>query len=201
MVANTVSLTTGSSAAAPTTDGRLRALGTLGMIGSPFLLASLVVGDMLNYTAASAAVGLLFTVGWFANVLGLLKLEATGKRLPGKILLGVELVGVALANVFQVFEFFTPDAQHLLFTITDIAWPLSMVVLLIIGITTAIVGRLQGAARFIPVIAPLWLPGSILGSVAIGREAGLILGGVIATVGWFLTGYVVARGGRLGTRD
>ena len=197
MVANSSSFTNTASGAAPAVRSDTRLLGLLGMAFSPcFLLMITTTGDPQHslFRLGSFA-GLLFTIGWFSNVLGLLQLRATGKRLPGKILLGVELVGVTLAAIFQVFEF-TGFGQGTVFhTITDIAWPLSMLTLLIIGIAIAIIGGLRGAARFVPIIAPIWLPLSILAGIALGEQASLIISGIVATLGWFLTGYVIFQGG------
>jgi hypothetical protein len=182
---------------APEVRSNTRLLGLLGMIFSPcFLAMILTTGEGQNgFTRLGAFAGLLFTIGWFCNVLGLLQLRATGKRLPGKILLGVELVGIVLAAIFQVFEFTGFGEGTIFFTITDIAWPLSMLTLLIIGITVAIIGGLRGAARFVPLIAPIWLPLNIVVMMAVGRDAALIVSGIVATIGWFLTGYVVFQGG------
>jgi hypothetical protein len=51
-----------------------------------------------------AALGLVFSLGWFANALGMYLLGATGRRLPARILLGIEVVGTILASIFQVIE-------------------------------------------------------------------------------------------------
>jgi hypothetical protein len=197
MVANRSSIL---NSAIDTTSGvraNTRLLGLLGMAFSPFFLV-MITSDtdaQGNLVRVGAFGGLLFTISWFCNVLGLLQLRATGQRLPGKILLGVELVGVTLAAIFQVLEFTGFGEGTIFYTITDIAWPLSMLTLLIIGITIAIIGGLRGAARFVPIIAPIWLPLSILSSMAFGEQASLIISGIVATLGWFLTGYVIFQGG------
>lgn len=174
-----------------------RILGTLGMIGSPFLFLSFVVtGSQGGATSRlGAALGLFFALGWFSSVLGLWTLRAAGNRLPGKILLGLELVGVALACLFQVYEFVAPDSDSLLFTITDLAWPLSMLTLLLVGIAVLRARVLQGWMRFVPILCPLWMPITIAAS-ALGERAG-DLGGASTAIGWFLLGYVVRRGGAI----
>jgi hypothetical protein len=183
--------------AAPEVRSNTRLLGLLGMVLSPCFFV-MITGDTNaqgNLTRVAAFAGLLFTIGWFCNVLGLFQLRATGTRLAGRILLGVELVGVVLAAIFQIFEFTGFAAGTIFFTITDIAWPLSMVTLLIIGITIAIIGGLRGAARFVPIIAPIWLPVGILSGMLFSEQVSMVLSGSIATIGWFLTGYVILQGG------
>lgn len=197
MVANSASLMNSAIDTAPEVRSNTRLLGLLGMIFSPGLMAlnlNSLAEPQSGLARLGVFLGLLFTIGWFSNVLGLLRLEATGKRLPGKILLGVELFGITLAAIFQIFEFTGFGEGTVFYTITDIAWPLSMLTLLIIGITVAIVGGLRGAARFVPVIGPLWLP-ITMALMAVSTEASLLVGSLVATIGWFLTGYVIFQGG------
>ena len=52
-----------------------------------------------------------------------------------------------------------------------------MLTLLIIGITIAIIGGLRGAARFVPIIAPIWLPVSIAVTMAFGEQTSLVVSG------------------------
>jgi hypothetical protein len=180
-----------------------RLLGTLGMVFSSGMFLDLISDQSGSglVQRLGAFAGLLFTIGWFSNVLGLRALEATGKRLAGKILLGVELFGVTLAALFQVFSIVTPGAQHLLFTITDVAWPLSMLTLMIIGIVVAIRGGLRGAARFVPLLAALWLPPSIILMNTVDPLVGQVYGGLHATVAWFLLGFAIRNGGGFGKRN
>ncbi len=128
-------------------------------------------------------------------MLGLWTLRAAGDRLPGKIVLGLELVGVVLASFFQVYEFVAPGSDSLLFTITDAAWPLSMLVLILVGIAVLRARVLQGWMRFVPILCPLWMPITIAAS-AFGERAG-DLGSISTAIGWFLLGYVVWRGGKI----
>lgn len=153
-----------------------RVLGTLGMLGSPFLFLSVAANGFQQggSNRLGAALGLVFVVGWFSSVLGLRALGAAGGRLPGTILLGLELVGVALAGLFQIYEFVAPGSDSLLYTVTDLAWPLSMLT---------------------PLIAALWLPLGIVEPGTIGVPAGLVIGGVHTMIGWFLLGYAVRNGG------
>src|SRR3954447_15559007 len=104
-----------------------RLLGTVGMICSPFLFLSFVANGFQNSDSKlGAALGLVFTVGWFSKVLGLRMLNAAGRRLPAKILLSIEMIGITLAALCQVYEIVAPGSTSILYRITDIAWPLSM---------------------------------------------------------------------------
>ena len=167
---------------------RHRVLGALGMLGSPFLFLSFAANGFQegDSNRLGAALGLLFTLGWFSSVLGLWTLRAAGDRLPGKIVLGLELVGVVLASLFQVYEFVAPGST-------------SMLVLLLVGIAVLRARVLQGWLRFVPILCPLWMPITIAAS-ALGERAGE-LGSFSTVIGWFLLGYAVYRGGTLAARD
>jgi hypothetical protein len=176
-----------------------RILGTLGMLGSPFLFVSFAIDGFDNGDASRAAalVGLLFAVGWFGNVLGLHVLRAAGQRLASRMLLTGALAGVALANVFQVYEAVAPGSDSVFYTITDVAWPLSMLLLLVIGIVMLFARVFEGWLRFTPLFAALWLPVGAICMVAFGETAGLVISSLHLTIGWFLMGYAVRKGGKL----
>jgi hypothetical protein len=180
-----------------------RILGIIGMIGSPFLFLSFAVNGFRNGDSnqLGAVLGLVFTLGWFSNVLGLRVLGAAGHRLPAKILLGIEIFGVTLAAFFQVYEFVAPGSTSLLYTITDIAWPLSMLTLLIISIVTIFARTFEGWLRFAPLIAALWLPLAFIEMPLLGETVGGAVGGLHNAIGWFLIGYAVFRSGKLTARD
>jgi hypothetical protein len=173
-----------------------RLLGTLGMIGSPFLFLSFAaVGfEPEKVTRFAAVLGLIFALGWLSNVVGLWSLRAAGTRLGGKIVLGIECVGVVLACLCNVFQTVDPHADSFIFHITDAAWPLSMVILMVTGIVAIFARRLQGWMRFVPLACGLWLPVSILCGGIFGTTAGLVIGGLQVAIAWLILGFVVRNG-------
>jgi hypothetical protein len=173
------------------------------MLGSPFLFISFAAGGFGDGDASkvSAALGLLFAVGWFSIALGLARLGAVGRNKIARGVLISEVFGSALATVFQVYEFFAPGSDSVLYTITDIAWPLSMVLLLVTGIIMIRARIFEGWLRFTPLIAALWLPLAVVEIVTVGETVGTAIGGLHTAIGWFLMGYAVYRGGRLSTQS
>ncbi len=179
-----------------------RILGTIGMIGSPFLFLSFAVNgfEQGDSNRLGAALGLVFALGWLSNVFGLWSLRAAGPRRAARVLLGIQLVTVPLAVLFQVYEFFSPGSDSILYTVTDIAWPLSMLLLLITGIVMIRARVFEGWLRFTALIAALWLPVSALTIGLVGADAGLVIGSLHTMIGWFLVGYAVRLGGKLATQ-
>jgi hypothetical protein len=203
MVARSSALVTPTAAPQRRVAPRHRLLGTLGMLGSPFLFLSFAAAGFQQdgTTRLGSFLGLLFALGWFSNVLGLWTLGATGRRLPSKIILGLELVGVTLACLFQVYEFVAPGATSLLYTITDIAWPLSMLTLIVVGIAVLVARVMRGWARFVPLACGLWLPVGIAASMIVGTTAGVIIGELHVAIGWLLLGYAVRNGAGVTAHD
>ena len=204
MVVKAPALTESMPATKPGSTPLYRILGVLGMLGSPFLFLSLAANGFRDGDSnrLGAALGLVFALGWFASILGLRILDAAGRRQPARVLLGIQLVAVALANVFQVYEFVAPGSTSALYTIIDIVgWPLDMVLLLITGIAVIVARVFEGWLRFVPLFAALWLPLAIVELPVLGPTVGGAVGGLHTAIGWFLLGYAVYRGGTLAARD
>jgi hypothetical protein len=175
----------------------VRVLGLIGMVTSPFFFLGFAVDGFKQGDASplAATLGLVFTIGWFGSAVGLFALRAAGNRF-GRVLLGAEVVGTVLASIFQVYEAVAPGSDSVFYTITDIAWPLSMLILLIAGIASIRARVLPGGLRFAPLAAALWLPVSIGAMAALGTTGGLVVAGLHVTLGWFLIGLAVFRAGR-----
>ena len=96
-----------------------------------------------------------------------------------------------LAFLFGLFEATgLLGSESLVFNITDAAWPLSMLWMIVLGVTVIVAKRLSGWRRFVPLLCPFWLPIAIVGSIAFGATGGFV-GGGYATVLWALLGYIV----------
>lgn len=185
-----------------TTTSLPRLLGTLGMLASPFFFISFAYDGFADgdASAPAAMLGFVFALGWLAIVLGLRALNVAGTRLPARILLSIIPVTVAMACVFQILEAVDPGNESLLFTITDIAWPFSMLLLLITGIAAIRARVFDGWLHFTPLAAALWLPASGLMLALAGETAGLAFAAAHVGIGWFLMGYAVRQGGRLAAK-
>jgi hypothetical protein len=88
-----------------------------------------------------------------------------------------------------------------LYHITDAAWPLSTLVLIIVGIVALFARTLQGWARFVALACGLWLPYSIAVGGLLGITVGQAVGGIHVMLGWLLLGYVIRNGGAPSTRN
>jgi len=177
-----------------------RLLGILGMVGAPMLLMEgIYTGFQRQETDQLIGVlGLVYTIGWFCSLIGLRRLNATGSRAIGKGILVVQLVGVALAIGWALIYVANPNPnkESLVYTITDLAWPLSHVFMLVVGIAALVAGRLRGWQRFTPLLCGLALPVAIIAGIAGGESASGYVFPLWTTTAFGLLGYTVYTSGR-----
>jgi hypothetical protein len=82
-----------------------------------------------------------------------------------------------LAMIFQVLEYQQIGEGSLLFTITDIAWPLGFLFMLVTGTAVIRARRWSGWRRYLPLCCALPLPLTMISGGFIGMEiAGYIFG-------------------------
>lgn len=73
----------------------------------------------------------------------------------------------------------------------DLFWPLSNVIMLIVGITVIVAGRLQGWKRYIPFATGLWFPLALLCSFIDNSLVSFLFGGFYSVVAWTLLAFVI----------
>ncbi|MBC8074686.1 MAG: hypothetical protein H7Y32_01310 [Chloroflexales bacterium] len=175
-----------------------RTLGTVAMLLAPAMLIEALIpgGSEMPFVVGTAS--MLFMLGSFCSHIGLWRIAATGRSWWGRTVLTIQLTLVALAFLFGLFEATgLVGDENILFTITDIAWPLSMLTMNLVAITAAIVGKLRGWQRFAPLLCGLALPASIILGIVTGAGmdsdlVGYIFFGMLA-VFWGLLGFVVRQ--------
>ncbi len=168
-----------------------RALGTIAMICAPALLVEGLLLRGQENALVTGIASMVFMAGWICTNVGMWRLRATGTGKCGRAVLLIQLVGLVLAFMFGFFEATgLLGRESLVFNVTDAAWPLSMLWMLVVGITVIVAKRLTGWQRFVPVLCPLWLL-LALGGEAILGDAGGYIGLAWSAVTWALLGYIV----------
>jgi len=170
-------------------------LGTIGIVSSPMLLIQGVRSgfDLSTPDRVDAALGLVFLVGWACSVVALRVLRATGTGRTGAVVLAVQAAGLSLAASQQVQDFMLQEQkpENTLYQIANLAWPVSVLLMLVAGGLTASAGRFTGWRRWAPSLCGLALP-LLLAAIAVGRrQIGMILFGVYTTLAWALLGLAV----------
>lgn len=169
-----------------------RMLGTIAIICAPALLVEEVLRQGQENALITGIASMVFMAGWICSNTGMWRMRAAGTGKWGRAVLQIQLVGLVLAFMFGLFEAMgLLGRDSIIFNITDAAWPLSMLWMLVVGATVIVAKRLPGWQRFVPVLCPFWLLLAILGSIAFGDTTGGFIGTGFAALLWALLGYVV----------
>lgn len=163
-----------------------RILGLVGMLTSPFFLVYVLTSDpQESYTLLGALFGLVFQLGCLSSVSGLFAVRATGNGIGGRTVLVVQMILHTLAALFQILEYRQIGVDNILFTITDIAWPLGFLFMLVTGGAVIRARRWLGWRRFLPILCAVPLPVAMFSRPLGGEQlVGMIFGiGLFAIYG------------------
>lgn len=172
----------------------VRRLALWAMLASPGLL----VGGLLRGPDPEAAgiapnlCGMIYLSGVLATAVSLRLLGATGKGRGASLLLGLQTTVLLLAMGFDVIEYTAPQLQDTtVYFVTDMAYPLSHLLMIVVGIAILRARVLTGWRRFPAFMCGFALPAFIACAASAGREAGgpVFLTGV--TGGFFLLGLAI----------
>lgn len=173
-----------------------RTLGLIGMFLSPMLFfASLFYGAMDQpspYPLLTSLGGVLYLAGAAASAVALRRLRATGGGTGAKILFIVQLSGLFLAMGFDVLEYAAPHLRGTwAFFITDLAYPFSHVLMIVVGIAIVRARVWRGWRRIPAFLVGFALPSFIALSFAAGRENAGFIFPLLVTTGFFTLGLAV----------
>jgi hypothetical protein len=177
--------------AAQNTSLSPRLLGTIGMVCAPMLFLAGFLYALGNGTAAllASVLGMLYLVGWAASAGGMRQLRVAG-RLSGAVF-AVQLTGLFLALVFNALEMMSANPDTLLSRVTDMAWPVSHLFMLVVG-ALVLIGRVwKGWRKWTPLWCGLALPIFFAARPLLGGEISGFLFGVMTAVTFTLLGYAV----------
>lgn len=175
-----------------------RLLGTLGLLASPMILLEGVYAGFGQH-GTDRVIGLLeviYIAGWMGSMLGLHSLNATGRGRLGKAVLAIQLLGLLVAGGWSAYHLFTPNpnTEHVLYQLTDAAWPFSHLFMIVVGIATVAAKTLSGWRRLAPFVAGFALPLAILSAGLVGEASLGVVFGLLTTLGFGLLGYTVRTG-------
>jgi hypothetical protein len=172
-----------------------RFLGTVGMLASPMMLAEMLLFDFKQHGSnrVIGVLGVVYILGWICNAAGMRRSRVTGDNSLSKGAFVVQIAGLLLAFLWSLQEIIHSgiDKGGVFYRVTDAAWPLSHLLMLVIGILTLRAGVWEGWRRFTPLVVGLALPVAIAAAPLAG-EAGMgIAFAVMTTAGFFALSYSV----------
>ena len=125
--------------------------------------------------------------------MGLFVLRATGNGIGGRSILVVQMLLHSLASIFQILEYRQIAVDSIFFTITDIAWPLGFLFMLVTGIGVIRARRWLGWRRFVPLLCAVPFPIAMFSRSLVGEHGvGLVFGAGLLII-YFLLGLGVFR--------
>lgn len=169
-------------------------LGILALIGSPWLFIGTYLEQKLPHLSDSwftGVWGILFISGWMCSAVGLKRLEATGSSTFGKVMLIALIASLTLANISNVMQVIVEKEKPGYFMFFDVFWPLSNVVMLVVGIIVIVTKGLHGWKRYIPLATGIWFPLAMLSLFIENRFISLFLGGIYSALAWALLAVVI----------
>jgi uncharacterized membrane protein len=168
-----------------------RTLGTIAMICAPALLVEGILSQGSENALITGIAGMVFMLGWICANTVMRRMRAAGTGKWGRAVLLIQLVGLVLAFTFGFFEATgLLGWDSIIFNVTDAAWPLSMLWMLVVGITVIRAKRMTGWHRIVPILCPFWLL-LALGSWAVFGDTSGYIGLAWSAVTWALLGYIV----------
>ncbi|GEL23045.1 hypothetical protein PSU4_19990 [Pseudonocardia sulfidoxydans NBRC 16205] len=157
----------------------------------------LLVGDQVQHgiQTLDTITGAAYVAG-LACLMYLLAGVGAGGRRVGRILPQATipvLLGALLLNLLSLGYARYEDLPTAL-QILDICWPLGQLMVLAVGVTVAVVGRLRGLLRWQPLLCGLWFPVSTVAQLLLDPEDSVVVSAV-----WLLVS-AAALGIRLAVR-
>jgi hypothetical protein len=169
-------------------------LGILALIGAPWLFIGTYLEQQMPQLSDSwftGVWGIIFISGWMCAVVALKRLKAGGSTSFGQILLTVLLIALSIANISNVIQIIVEKEKPSYFMFFDLFWPLSNIIMLIVGIMVIVAKRLQGWKRYIPLATGMWFPLAMLTSLIDNGIVSFIFGGFYSAIAWALLAIVI----------
>ena len=178
-----------------------RVLGTVAMLASPMMLVEHYLSRLADGDAERNLVmgvcSLVYMIGFACGAIGLRALRATGDGPAARAVYRVQMVGLGLAAVWAAWFVVTPHPEPtILLTVTDVAWPLSHVLMLVVGVLALRAGRLRGWRRFPALVCGLALPTFVaLRGLGVPPAVAGASFPLLTTLGFSLLGLIVFQSG------
>jgi hypothetical protein len=167
----------------------------IALVGAPILLLQEATHQFQPYDPDQfwGALELLYILGWMTSIIALIRLNATGRSVAGRAILGFQLIVLTLAATESLLIATVPNLDHstALYAITDIAWPISHLFMFVIAAAVLVARVLPGWQRITPLLCALTLPLFLVG-VKLGDDfGGRLAFGMGTAVAFALLGWAV----------
>ena len=155
-----------------------RVLGAVGLLAAPafFLqwlgwLATPAPGPGVKSLGATL-ICVAYIAGFACSAVGMRRLRVTGRGRGAATVFGLQMTGLALAAGQQAHDLLgTRPFGDAAYMVTDMAWPLSHVFMIVVGVAVLRAGVWRGWRRWVPLACGLVLPLSFIPAAVWGHAA------------------------------
>lgn len=144
----------------------------------------------------ASMLGMLYLVGWAASAMGMRQLKVTGAGALAQIIFVIQLAGLSLALIFNALEMAHANPDTFFFHVTDMAWPLSHLFMLVVGAFVLATRVWRGWRSWTPILCGLVLPIFFAARPLLGGAVAGFIFGFLTMVTFALLGYAVRTSGR-----
>jgi len=147
-------------------------------------------GEQSNTSVLTNILDILYMAGWICTMFRFIRMRLNGSSKAARILLYLQLFFLFLAGSSDIVTILKIPVPGNLFFYWDLFWPLSNCLMLVTGISIVIAGRLHEWKRWIPLMAGLWLPVTLLVKFYLSPEYMAYIGGTYSLLMWTLMAYI-----------
>jgi hypothetical protein len=168
-------------------------LGLIALAGSPAMLIGANVEHIYSQfedTWFTGVWGIVYITTWMCSLLALHRSQVAGKGF-GKWLITIMFFTLTIANISNIVQILTPANDPWYFFYLDLFWPISHLLMFVLGITCLFNSKLDKYSKIILAGAGLWLPIAFVAMIILGRTNTVILyGSIYNAVMWALMAYI-----------
>jgi len=171
----------------------LKILGTIGIIGAPWMLIDFInngLYDRFVMTSASGIRNLIFMTGWISSVIGLYKMHQQGITKGQKKIFIVQLVLLSLANIWNIAEIINPLSTSQIVFLLNFSWPLGGLFMIVTGIAVIKANKMKGWKKYAALLTGFWFPQTlVMAWFNLESLTAIMLSGVYAAISFGLLGF------------
>ncbi len=136
--------------------------------------------------------GLLYISGWMCSITAMCRMQVTGRSRFGKAILNVITGTLLIANLSNVYQLVYPGEKTPTYIALDAFWPISNLIMGVVGITVIAAKGLPGWRRYVPLVVGLWFPFAALCKTLIGSWQAIVpIVSLYSAVAWTVLAAVI----------
>jgi hypothetical protein len=173
-----------------------RQLGVIALVGAPAMLIG-INAEYLNRDLRDSWFtglwGIVYITAWMCSLYVMQRQEIAGNRF-GKWLIKIMFGTLTIANVSNIIQIVTPHNDPWYFFYLDLFWPISHLLMLVLGITVLLNKKADIVTRLIFSGAGFWLPIALVPMAIFGTTSSVVLyPSIYNAIMWGLMGYLAFK--------